>query len=392
VLKVKAARPLLARLIGAGLVFGSAGLAVASFVPPQLPWNRMLHITVASPAFGEMNPQAGVELGGIRVGSVERIEFKNHTAQLHLAIDPAYAGKLHGDASAVIQPHGLLGPKYVALGAGSNGPLREGATIPLSRTTVTTDFDQVVNTLQPDVRQNLQVIFIELGTASDGRGTDMNQAFASLSAASDNMKTVTAILQNREPDMTAIVVSSETFNRDVQNAPIAANIADTNRVLTDLVKVENDLGDSIDHTAGVLQSVNVVMQGNSANLAYVLSHAPSTVDSLNHYIELNTAVINGLRPSLPNLLTAVVEGESVVRGKDANGHYVRVLALSGACTAAPDPGRACSSPGSAATAAPSQPAAPSPAAPGGGPTGPGFHPISYSPLTDDQLSALFLGS
>jgi len=114
--------------------------------------------------------------------------------------------------------------------AGSRGSLREGATIPLSRTTVTTDFDQVVNTLQPDVRQNLQVIFIELGTASDNRGTDMNQAFASLSAASDNMKTVTAILQNREPDTTAIVVSSEKFNRDVQNAPIAANIADTNRV------------------------------------------------------------------------------------------------------------------------------------------------------------------
>jgi virulence factor Mce-like protein len=381
----------LARLIGVTLVFGSAALAMASFVPPQLPWNRMLHITVASPAFGEMNPQAGVELGGIRVGSVERIEFRNHTAQLHLAIDPAYADRLHADATALIQPHGLLGPKYVTLGAGSRGSLREGATIPLSRTTVTTDFDQVVNTLQPDVRQNLQVIFIELGTASDNRGTDMNQAFASLAAASDNMKTVTALLQNREPDMTAIVVSSETFNRDVQNAPIAANLADTNRILADLVKVENDLGDSIDHTAGVLQSVNMVMQGNSANLAYVLGHAPSTIDSLNHYIELNTAVIKGVRPSLPNLLTAVVEGESVVSGKDANGHYVRVLALSGACTAAPDPSRACSMPGSTA-AAPAQPAAPSLGATGGGSAGPGSHPVSYSALTDDQLSALFLGS
>jgi virulence factor Mce-like protein len=381
----------LARLIGVALVFGSAALAVASFVPPQLPWNRMLHITVASPAFGEMNPQAGVELGGIRVGSVERIEFRNHTAQLHLAIDPAYADRLHADATALIQPHGLLGPKYVTLGAGSKGSLREGATIPLSRTTVTTDFDQVVNTLQPDVRQNLQVIFIELGTASDNRGTDMNQAFASLAAASDNMKTVTALLQNREPEMTAIVVSSETFNRDVQNAPIAANIADTNRILADLVKVENDLGDSIDHTAGVLQSVNIVIQGNSANLAYVLGHAPSTVDSLNHYIELNSAVIRGVRPSLPNLLTAVVEGESVVSGKDANGHYVRVLALSGACTAAPDPSRACSMPGSTA-AAPAPPAVPSSGAAFGGSAGPGSHPVSYSALTDDQLSALFLGS
>ena len=317
---------------------------------------------------------------------MERIDYRDHSAcQVHLAIDPAYAGKLHADATAIIQPHGLLGPKYVALGPGSKGALREGATIPMSRTTVTTDFDQVVNTLQPDVRQNLQVIFIELGTASEGRGTDMNQALASLSAASDNMKTVTGILQTREPDTTAIVVSSEAFNRDIQNAPIAANIADTNRVLTDLVKVENDLGDSIDHTAGVLQSVNVVMQGNSANLAYVLGHAPSTVDSLNHYLDLNTAVINGVRPSLPNLLTAVVEGESVVGGKDANGHYVRVLALSGACTAGPDPSHACSS--AAPASAPA--AAPSVGVPGV--TG-ASRQASYTALTDDQLSALFLGS
>lgn len=387
---MKAGHPLLARLIGFGLVFGSAGLAVASFVPPQLPWNRTLHIVVASPAFGEMNPQAGVELGGIRIGSVERVEYRNHGAQVHLAIDPAFAGKLHSDATAIIQPHGLLGPKYVALGSGSQGVLRDGATIPMSRTTVATDFDQVVNSLQPDVRQNLQVIFIELGTASDGRGTDMNQALASLSAASDNMKTVTGILQTREPDTTAIVVSSEAFNRDIQNAPIAASIADTNRVLTDLVKVENDLGDSIDHTAGVLQSVNVVMQGNSANLAYVLGHAPSTVDSINHYLDLNTTVINGVRPSLPNLLTAVVEGESVVGGKDANGHYVRVLALSGACTAAPDPSRACSSAGSASASASG--AVPAAGLPNQSSSKLPPGQTSYNPLTDDQLSALFLGS
>ncbi len=381
-------RRLLARLVGAGLVFASAALAVASFVPPQLPWSRVLHVTVASPAFGEMNPQAGVELGGIRVGSVERIDYRDHSAQLHLAIDPAYASRLHADATAIIQPHGLLGPKYVALGAGSKGSLRDGAIIPSSRTTVTTDFDQVVNSLQPDVRQNLQVVFLELGTASDGRGTDMNQAFAALSQASDNMKTVTGVLQTSSPDTTAFVVSSEAFNRDIQNAPIAANIADTNRVLAELVAVENDLGDSIDHTAGVLQSVNVVLQGNSANLAYVLAHAPSTVDTLNHYLDLNTSLVNGIRPSLPNLLTAVVEGESVVGGTDANGHYVRVLALSGACTAGPDPGGACSSPGTSGAGLANPAAAPSTGAPGRD-TLP--RQTSYSPLTDAQLSALFLG-
>ncbi|TMC12798.1 MAG: hypothetical protein E6J29_07820 [Chloroflexi bacterium] len=372
---------LLARLIGAGLIFGSIGLAAASFVPPQLPWNRTLHITVASPAFGEMNPQAGVELGGIRIGSVEKVDYAGHAARLHLAIDP--------------EPHGLLGPKYVSLAAGSKGKMKDGGSIPESRTKVTTDFDQVLNALQPDVRQNLQVIFVELGTASEGRGTDMNQALQSLSQASDDMKTVTAELQAREPDTTTFIVSSEEFNNDVQNAPIAQNIADTDKVLSDLVSVENDLSDSIDHTAGVLQSVTIIMDGNSGNLAYVLGHAPKTVKDLNSYLTVNTAVIKGVRPSLPNLLTAVVEGESVVNGHDANGHYVRVLALSGACTAAPDPSGACSSPNApdGSGSGPLPAVTPSDGTPGSTNRSRGPQTSSsYDPMTDEQLMALFLGS
>lgn len=376
---------LLARLVGFGLVLGSLGLTFTSFVPPQLPWNQAFRLTVASPDFGQMNPQAGVELGGVRIGSVQSIDYRHSVAQLHLSIDPAYASRLHADATAVIQPHGLLGPKYVSLGAGKTGQMPNGGTIPESRTVVTTDFDQVLNSLQPDVRQNLQVIFVELGTASDNRGTDMNEALASLSQASDNMKTVTGTLKTSEPDTTAVIVSSEAFNRDVQNAPIAANIADTDRALTDLVSVENDLARSIDHTAGVLESVDVIMNGNSGNLAYVLGHAPDTVDRLNQYLQLNTAVVNGIRPSLPNLLTAVVEGESVVSGKDANGHYVRVLALSGACTAAPDPGGACSTP-AAAPSSGSSGGSSAPTAP------PGPRGSAYQPMTDAELSALFLGS
>jgi hypothetical protein len=121
----------------------------------------------------------------------------------------------------------------------------------------------------------------------------------------------------------------------------------------------------------------------------VLGHAPSTVDTLNHYLDLNTALINGVRPSLPNLLTAVVEGESVVGGTDANGHYVRVLALSGACTFGPDPTGACSTPGTSGSSVPTPGAAPST----GAPSRESFpRQTAYNPLTDDQLIALFLGS
>ena len=95
------------------------------------------------------------------------------------------------------QPHGLLGPKYVALSGGNFGTLREGATIPLSRTSTSVDLDQVLNTLQPDVRENLKVIFTELGKAADGRGANMNTAFRALGTGASDTATTTGVLRAR---------------------------------------------------------------------------------------------------------------------------------------------------------------------------------------------------
>jgi len=106
------------------------------------------------------------------VGTLKQYEDR------YVVIDPRYAGQLHADSRAAVRPHGLLGPKYVDLQGGTTGQLHDGATIPLSRTTVSTDFDQVLNSLQPDIRANLKTIFVELGRAADGRGATMNAAFA----------------------------------------------------------------------------------------------------------------------------------------------------------------------------------------------------------------------
>jgi virulence factor Mce-like protein len=379
----RGAPPPIKRLIGIALIAGSALVAIGSFLPITFPWNRSMHLTVQAPDFGIMNSDAGVELSGLRVGSVQNVEYKQRMALLHLAISPTYFSKIHADATATIQPHGLLGPKYVSLAPGRKGRMKDGGLIPQSRTTVTTDFDQVINSLQPDVRQNLKVIFVELGTASDGRGQDLHDAITLLHQSMGDLRTTTTVLKNREPETTDFIVSSEEFNRDVQNAPIDQNIKDTNQVLVALVQVEDSIGGTIDHTSSVLQQVTIATDGNSENLAYVLANAPGTVQRLDKYLDTANQIVLGVRPHIPNLMTAVVEGgvgpRSVTGGKDANGHYVRVLALSGACTGAPDPTGTCSSPVTPGAHSP----APAPSNSGG--TG------SSSELSDAAFAELLLG-
>jgi phospholipid/cholesterol/gamma-HCH transport system substrate-binding protein len=325
------------RLIGLLVCLGALAFAILVFTPLSLPWSSTMHLRLQAGAYGELNPGAWVELSGAKIGSVDGVDYQNGYALIRLSVDRRYAGQLHADTSAAIRPHGLLGPKFVFLQGGSNGQLHDGALIPLSQTTVSTDLDQVVNALQPDVRANLKTIFIELGRAADGRGAQMNAAFQALGQSSPDVSTTTTVLSNRKDDLAALIVASEQLDRDLQNAPIDRQIADTDLVLSGLVQVEDAMGAGIDHTAAVMQELNTAMSGNSGNLAHILAKGPATIQQLQTVATELDAIITGVNPTLPCLMQAVLETKSAFAGQDGNGHYVRVQIVPTKVGTAPAP-------------------------------------------------------
>jgi ABC-type transporter Mla subunit MlaD len=202
----------------------------------------------------------------------------------------------------------------------------------MSRVHVTTDVDQVLNSLQPDVQASLKTTLVELAKGSENRGADMNQALASLGQSSTDLRTVANTLQVRDQDLAGFFASSEVLNRDLQYAPIDKQIVDTDTVLSGLVTVDQNIGGSIDHTANVLAQLDVVMNGNQQNLAEALQKSPDAITRLRTVLAAGTAIESGITPSLPYLMTAVMETKSAFSYTDANGHYVKVEALSGACS------------------------------------------------------------
>lgn len=376
------ARP---RLIGLSATALAVLVLALLFRPPALPWASDLHLSLEAASFGELNKDAAVELGGVRVGRVEGMSLRAGRPVIGIAVDRRYAGLLHADASAAIRPHGLLGPRFVELEGGARGRMADGATIPVSRVHVATDVDQVLNALQPDVRRSLQVLIVELGGASEGRGQDVNATLLALGRATDDLARVTATLHGRDQDLAGTVVSAEELNRELQGAPLDAQIRDTNRVLAGLVQVDGSIGAGIDHTALLLQQLDVVMDGNSENLGRTLDRAPATVARLRAVLAAGTDLLNGVNPALPSLMTAVVETESTFSGSDANGHYARILTLTGGCTlglstGCGTPASSTSNPTSIATApAAMQPASALPQSP-------------RSHTSDQELLRLFLGN
>jgi len=366
-----------ARGVGLSATAGSVLLLALLFHPPPLPWTQPLRVSLEAASFGELNPNAGVELGGVRVGSVQGLDVVAGRPVIRIAVDRGYAALLHADASAAIRPHGLLGPRYVELQGGSRGELQDGATIPSSRVQVATDLDQVLNSLQPDVRQSLQTVIVELGTAADGRGHDVNATLQALGAASDDLARVTATLHGRDRELARTVASAEQINRDVQDAPLDAQIRDTDQVLTGLVRVDGAIGDGIDRTAILAQQLDVVMAGNSANLARVLESAPATLARLRAVLVEGTDILDAVNPAVPSLLTATVETKSAFSAADANGHLVRIMVINGACTAGLNLGCSAGSSGRGSAALTGAIGAAGPSA---------------SRLSDQDLLRMFLGS
>ena len=366
------------RLVGLGTAALAILVLALVFNPPAFPWSAPMHVRLEAGDFGNLDKNAGVYLGGVRVGTVQQVEWQRGRAVLDLTVDRAYASRLHADTGATIRPHGLLGPKYVDLDGGHVGRMGEGGTIPMSRVHVTTDVDQVLDSLQPDVRDSLKTTLVELAKGSDGRGADMNDALHSLGQSAATLAQVTNTLQARDEDLGQFFSDSEVLNRDLQYAPIDRQIADTDTVLAALAAVDQHIGGSIDHTANVVAQLDIVMDGNQQNLADVLSKSPGTMTRLRTVLAAGTQLETGIQPSLPYLMTAVMETKSAFSYTDANGHYVKVEALSGPCTAGAPAG--CGTPGGNVGG---------PGTQGGPPPAPAPPPTSTT--SDQQLIQMLMG-
>jgi phospholipid/cholesterol/gamma-HCH transport system substrate-binding protein len=128
--------------IGTGL-FVVLGFISLLFLTTQLPSSGLklaqtkagFHISAAFDDVGDLKVGAPVTMAGVNLGEVQsvRIDWTTYKAVVTMRIDPQY-GKIPDDSDASIQTQGLLGGKYVAVGAGGSETfLKEGSQITLTQ-------------------------------------------------------------------------------------------------------------------------------------------------------------------------------------------------------------------------------------------------------------------
>lgn len=140
--------------IGTGL-FVVLGFAALLFLTTQLPSSGLrigraapgYHVTAAFDNVGDLKVGSPVTMAGVNLGEVDgiKIDWKTYKAVVSMRIDPRY-NQIPDDSDASIQTQGLLGGKYIGIGAGGSDTfLKDGSQITFTQSALV--LENLVNKL-----------------------------------------------------------------------------------------------------------------------------------------------------------------------------------------------------------------------------------------------------
>jgi ABC-type transporter Mla subunit MlaD len=165
-----------------------------------------------------------VREGGFRVGLVSdlrpvRLASGVVGALLTLKLDQAH-GRVPVDSTVSVLPRNLLGLKYVQLNRGvSSRVFADGATLPVSRTSVPVQFDDVFKTFDARTRAAIQRSLRGSGDVLAGRGSALNDTIASLPVLLGHLRPVAHYLASPSGGLTRFLNDVNLFMAAV--APVA---------------------------------------------------------------------------------------------------------------------------------------------------------------------------
>jgi phospholipid/cholesterol/gamma-HCH transport system substrate-binding protein len=248
----------LGRMSPAGVVAAAVALVVAMGAAIVL-WPGSSAVTVTahlSSAVG-LYPGSDVRILGVPVGKVVSVKPAGPSVTVVLRYDGKY--RVPAEAKAAVVAPSLVSDRYVQLlPAYTGGPaLRDGADIPLARTAVPVELDQITGNLDqlstalgPNGANKNGALSDLLDTASrnlDGNGQRIHDAVGDLSQA-------TATLAGGRDDLFATVKNLQSFT-----STLAANDPQVRQLNTDLASVSDQLAGERDDLGAALQNLAIAL-------------------------------------------------------------------------------------------------------------------------------------
>lgn len=227
---------------------------------------------------GGLKADDEVRIAGVRVGKVGSVELDGNKVKVTFKVDSK--ADFGPDSSAAIKVKTILGQMYLSLAPAGAGQMKEGATIPVSRTSSPYDVveafeglaatsdeidtDQLAKSFRvlSDLARNTPEEFQAALTGVSALSRNVAKRDAELNTLLNNLNTVAGVLDERDDDIIALMKESDVLFRAVVARRDAVHnlLVSTSTLgqeLTALVKQSRaDLAPALAHTESVLAVLN----------------------------------------------------------------------------------------------------------------------------------------
>jgi phospholipid/cholesterol/gamma-HCH transport system substrate-binding protein len=271
-----------------------------------------------------------VRIAGVNVGEVIKVEPmpESNAAVLKMVISEQ-GRPIHTDARVQLRPRLFLEGNYfldMHPGSPSAPELEEGEAIPIQQTANSVQLDQILtNTLQVDVRGNLQLLLKELGDGLQkyGGAEGLRELYLTGEPAYKNTALVNEAFLGTQPgDLSGLV---RNFDRVAialnRNQEQLKDVVTNLRIVTGSFAAEDEaLASSVRQLPGVLRAARPVFDNLNAAFPPLRAFArealpgvrstPATIDAALPYIRQLRALVSreelrgltaDLRPTIPQL-------------------------------------------------------------------------------------------
>ena len=187
--------------------------------------------TVAFPKSLALAEQSNVRISGVDIGHVVALKLGDD-GRTHATIE--VAGKyapIHANMHAILRQKTLLGETYVQLipeSPRNAAYLPDGGQLANSQVEPSVTLDGILSAFDPKTRRDFQIWQQSVAEGIDGRGEQINAAFASLDPFAEHANTLVGVLASQEGAVRALVhntgvVFDALASRDHQLEGLIAN-------------------------------------------------------------------------------------------------------------------------------------------------------------------------
>lgn len=213
-----------------------------------------------------------VAIAGVKVGEIGKVELVDGRALVTMKIRREHAD-LYRDASALVRPKTGLNDMTIQLDPGTRqaGEAPEDWTIPVSQTSATVNFDQILAALDTDTRQYLQILLGEAGRGLEGRSGDLANTLRRFEPTSRDLLRITRLLAQRRDHIARSVGNFRLLSEAVaeKDEDLAQLVDASNAVFQSFVNQDRALRSTLQQLPETLELAQVNL-GKAGELADVL--------------------------------------------------------------------------------------------------------------------------